>query len=156
MPNPFAKTRGYARLSNIFLSPVFSLRPMPCGFILLTVTGRRSGKPYQRPMRAVRRGDTFYAVATLGKRSDWLRNVRKDPRVRIKASRRTENATVREISDPAEREPAAQFYVSEVFRYDYLDYMSLHWGWPTRRKIIDAHGRWLEDGVMVAIDLEGE
>ena len=156
MPNPFAKTRGYARLSNIFASPIFSLTPMPRGFILLTVNGRRSGKPHQRPMRAVRRGDTFYAVAILGERSDWLRNARKDPRVRIKAGRRTENATVREISDPAERESAAQFYVSEVFRYDYVDYPSLHWGWPTRRKIIDAHSHWLEDGVMVAIDLEGE
>ena len=156
MPNPFAATRGYARLSNIFLAPVLSLTPMPPGFILLTVTGRRSGKPRQRPVRAVRRGDTFYAIATLGERSDWLRNARKEPRVRVKTGRRTQGANVRQIRDSAERESAAELFVSEVFGYDYLDYLSLHWGWPTRRKIMDAHRRWLQDGVMVAIDVEGK
>ena len=150
MPNPFATTRGYARLSNIFLAPVFMLLPMPHGFILLTVTGRRSGKPRQRPVRAVRHGDTLYAVATLGERSDWLRNVRKEPHVRVKAGWRTYRATVREISDSAERASAAELYVSQVFGYDYLDYLSLHWGWPTRRRITAAHRRWLRDGLMVA------
>ena len=154
MPNPFAFTRGYARLSNVFVAPMFRLMPMPGGFVLLTVTGRRSGKPRRRPVRAVRRGDTFYAVAILGERSDWLRNARKEPRVTIRAGRQTNSATVRQLSDPAERESAGELYVSEVFPYDYVDYVSLHWGWPTRRKIIDAHRRWLEDGVMVAIDLD--
>ncbi len=154
MPNPFASTRGYARLANIFVAPMLRLVPMPHGFVLLTVTGRRSGKPRRRPVRAVRRGDTFYAVAILGERSDWLRNARKEPRVTIRPGRRTHDATVRELSDLAERESAGELYVGEIYPYDYVDYVSLHWGWPTRRKIIDAHRRWLEDGVMVAIDLD--
>lgn len=154
MPNPFASTRGYARLSNILVAPVFNLLPMPDGFILLTATGRRSGKLRRRPMRAVRRGDTFYAVAILGERSDWLRNVRKERRVTVKAGGRTQGATARSISDPAEQASAAEQYAGEVFAYDRVDYVSLHWGWPSRRNIIDAHRRWLQDGVMVAIDLE--
>ena len=154
MPNPFAFTRGYARLSNVFVAPIFRLMPMPGGFVLLTVAGRRSGKPRRRPIRAVRRGDTFYAVAILGERSDWLRNARKEPRVKIRAGRQSNGATVRQLSDPTERDSAGELFVSEVFPYDYVDYVSLHWGWPTRRKIIDAHRRWLEDGVMVAIDLD--
>src|SRR3990172_12242847 len=75
MPNPFAGSRGYARLSNVFLRPLFGLLPVPRGFALLTVTGRRSGRPRQRPVRAVRRDATLYAVAMLGQRSDWLRNI---------------------------------------------------------------------------------
>ncbi len=154
MPNPFAFTRGYARLSNVFVAPMFRLMPMPGGFVLLTVNGRRSVKPRRRPVRAVRRGDTLYAVAILGERSDWLRNARKESRVKIRAGRQTNSATVRQLGDPAERESAGELYAREVFPYDYVDYISLHWGWPTRRKIIDAHRRWLEDGVMIAIDLD--
>jgi deazaflavin-dependent oxidoreductase (nitroreductase family) len=156
VPNPFAKSRWYHRLSNIFVSPQFRVLPLPRGFALLTVTGRRSGKPRRRPVRAIRRGDTLYAVAVLGERSDWLRNVRKHPSVRVKIGARTQSARAREIDDAAERESAAELYAREVVPYDYVDYASLHWGFPTRRKIQDAHRRWIEDGVMVAIDLEGD
>jgi deazaflavin-dependent oxidoreductase (nitroreductase family) len=154
VPNPFATTRWYSRLSNIFVAPLFRITSMPRGFALLTVTGRRSGKPRRRPIRAVRRADTLYAVATLGERSDWLRNVRRKPRVRVKIGRRTHDASAREVSDPAERQSAEELYVNEVDLYDYVDYVSLEWGWPTRRRMIDAHRRWLERGVLVAIDLD--
>ena len=156
MPNPFAGSRGYASLSNIFMRPLFSLLPVPRGFALLTVTGRRSGRPRQRPVRAVRRDETLYAVAMLGQRSDWLRNVRKEPRVKIRTGRQRHSGLAREISDPAEREAALELYVQEVFPADYSDYVAYHWGWPTRRKIMEAHRRWAAEGVMVAIRLEGE
>ncbi len=154
MPNPFAGSRGYARLSNIFIRPLFSLLPAPRGFTLLTVTGRRSGNPRQRPVRAVRRGDTLYAVAMLGERSDWLRNVRKEPRVEVKVGRRRYSGLAREVGDRAEREAALELYVREVFPADYGDYAAYHWGFPTRRKIEEAHRRWAAEGIMVAIDLE--
>lgn len=155
MPNPFAKSRWYHRLSNIFVAPQFRLFPMPRGFIFLTVTGRRSGKQRGRPVRAVRRGDTFYAVAVLGERSDWLRNVRKEPRVGVKVGSRRRQGWARQVVDEAEREAAAELYASEVFPYDYVDYASVHWGFPSRRKIQEAHRSWVRDGVMVAIEVEG-
>ncbi len=154
MPNPFAGSRSYARLSNIFMRPLFSLLPVPRGFALLTVTGRRSGRPRQRPVRAVRRDDTLYAVAMLGERSDWLRNVREEPRVGIKVGRQRYRGLAREIGDSAEQESALDIYVREVFPADYSDYAAYHWGWPTRRKIQEAHRRWAAEGVMVAIDRE--
>ncbi len=154
MPNPFAGSRGYARLSNIFMRPLFNLLPVPQGFVLLTVTGRRSGRRRQRPVRAVRSGDTLYAVAMLGERSDWLRNVRRDPRVEAKLGRRRYSGLAREVGDRAEREAALELYVREVFPADYGDYAAYHWGFPTRRKIEEAHRRWAAEGVMVAIDLE--
>ena len=154
MANPFATSRWYSKLSNIFMSPLFRLTPMPRGFALLTVTGRKSGKPRRRPVRAIRRGDTLYAAATLAERSDWLRNVRKQSRVRAKVGGRTYDATARELSDPAERQAAEDAYINEVPAYDYVDYVNLEWGFPTRRAIINAHRRWLERGVLVAIDLD--
>src|SRR3989304_5447381 len=84
MPNPFAGSRGYARLSNIFMVPMFRLLPIPGGFVLLTVTRRRTGKQSHRPVRAVRRDNTLYAVAMLGERSDWLKNVRRQAHLGVK------------------------------------------------------------------------
>jgi deazaflavin-dependent oxidoreductase (nitroreductase family) len=153
MSNPFASSRWYHKLSNIFMMPVFRVVPMPHGFALLTVTGRRSGKARRRPIRAVRRNDTLYAVAALGERSDWLQNVRKEPRVRVKLGGRTQTAVAREIGDPDERRIAEEQYIDQVDRYDYIDYPSLEWGLPARRNIVEAHRRWIERGVLVAIDL---
>jgi deazaflavin-dependent oxidoreductase (nitroreductase family) len=152
--NPFAGSRGYARLSNIFMRPLFRLLPVPRGFALLTVTGRRTGRPRQRPVRAVRRDDTLYAVAMLGERSDWLRNVRVEPRVEAKVGGRRYKGRAREISEAGERETAIELYVGEVFPADYSDYVGYHWGWPNRRKIEEAHRRWAVEGVMVTIELE--
>ncbi len=153
MANPFAGSRGYARLSNVFMRPLFSLLPVPPGFALLTVTGRRSGRLRQRPVRAVRHDNTLYAVAMLGERSDWLRNVRREPQVSVKVGTGRYSGVAREIVDPAEWETAVELYVREVFPADYSDYASYHWGFPTRRKIQGAHRRWAAEGVMVAIDL---
>ncbi len=156
MPNPFAGSRGYARLSNLLMAPLFGLLPVPRGFTLLTVTGRRSGRRRPRPVRAVRRGDTLYAVAMLGRRSDWLRNVRKEPSVAVKLGSRRLSGRAREVTDPGEAAAALEAYVGDVLPADYVDYASYHWGFPTRRKIIEAHHRWAAEGVLVAIDLEGE
>ena len=154
MPNPFAMSRWYHRLSNIFVAPAYRLLPMPRGFVLLTVTGRRSGKPRARPIRAIRDGDTFYAVAILGERSDWLRNVRKNPGVRVKAGARQRAATARAITDPGEAGRAAEIYVQQVVPFDFFDYPAVHWGFPTRSKIVKAHSEWVRDGVLVAITLD--
>ncbi len=42
------------------------------------------------------------------------------------------------MRDPAEQASAAELYADEVFAYDRVDYVSLHWGWPSPRNIIDA------------------
>jgi F420H(2)-dependent quinone reductase len=84
----------------------------------------------------------------------WLRNVRAQPRVRVKIGGRARNATAREVSDPEEIARATEVYVNQIDRYDYVDYPNLEWGWPSKRNIIDAHRRWIERGVLVAIDIE--
>ncbi len=155
MPNPFAGSRGYARLSNLLMRPLFSLLPVPRGFVLLTVTGRRSGRRWQRPVRAVRRDTTLYVVAMLGEHSDWLRNVRKERRVQVKVGGQHHEGLAREIADPAERKTAQELYIREVFLADYADYAAYHWSWPTRGRIKEAHRRWAEDGIMVAVDFAG-
>ncbi len=154
MANPFALSRWFHRLGNAFVAPLFRLGPMPAGFALLTVTGRKTGRPRTRPVRAIRRDDTLYAVALLGERSDWLRNTRAKPEITVKLGSRQFEARVRELADPAERDTAADLFAREVMPFDYVDYAGYEWGVPTRSCIRDAHRRWLQKGTLVAIDLD--
>ena len=154
MANPFRLSRLFHRVGNAFVAPLFRLGPMPAGFALLTVTGRRSGKPRRRPVRAIRREDTLYAVALLGERSQWLRNARAKPEITVKLGSRRLEARVRELDDAGERDAAADLFAGEVVPFDYVDYAGYEWGVPSHRKIVEAHRRWVREGVMVAIDLE--
>ena len=64
MANPFAKSRLFHKLANYSGPPAFfRVLPLPRGFALLTVTGRKTGKRRRRPIRAIRDGTTLYAVA---------------------------------------------------------------------------------------------
>ena len=155
MANPFAKSRWFHRLANVSGMPMFfRLLPAPRGVALLTVTGRRSGKLRRRPIRAIREGTSLYAVAILGARSDWLGNLRANPQARARAGTRTREVTLREITDPAEREKAEQLYVETVVPYDYFDVPIVEWAWPSPSRIRRSHREWLERGTLVALELE--
>jgi len=45
------------------------------GFAILTHTGRRSGRRYQIPINAFRRGDYYIFALTYGSNTDWVKNV---------------------------------------------------------------------------------
>jgi deazaflavin-dependent oxidoreductase (nitroreductase family) len=156
LPEPHKLPRWYLKMGNITNPAMFRLLPVPRGFVLLNLTGRKSGKPRPRPIRALRDGDTLYGVALAGKYSDWLKNARVHPDISVKLGRKTRPASLREVTDAVEKERATQLYVDTVVPYDYQDYPMVHWDFPTRRKIIDAHRRWVDRGIMVAIDLKDE
>ncbi|MGC4108101.1 MAG: nitroreductase family deazaflavin-dependent oxidoreductase [Thermomicrobiales bacterium] len=44
-------------------------------FILISHTGRRSGKPYTVPLLAFRDGDRYIIALTYGETTDWQRNI---------------------------------------------------------------------------------
>jgi deazaflavin-dependent oxidoreductase (nitroreductase family) len=71
------------------------------GEVELTVTGRKSGRELSRPVWFVREGDTLDLVPVSGSDSDWYKNARKAPTVRLTAggAQLTERATP--ITDPA-------------------------------------------------------
>ena len=155
MANPFARSRWFHRLANVSgMWIFFRLLPVPRGFALLTVTGRRTGRRRRRPVRAIRDGTTIYVVAILGERSDWLRNVRANPRATARLSTRTRPVTVREITEPSERQNAAEQYVETVVPYDYFDVPIVDWTWPSASSIRRSHREWLERGTLVALELE--
>ncbi len=59
------------------------LRRLP-GQTLLETTGRVSGLPRRTPVGGRRVGDTFWLVSEFGTRSQYVRNIEADPRVRVR------------------------------------------------------------------------
>jgi deazaflavin-dependent oxidoreductase (nitroreductase family) len=57
----------------------------PPTYAVLETVGRRTGLPRRVPVANGLDGDTFWLFAPLGERSAYVRNLRADPRVRIKA-----------------------------------------------------------------------
>jgi deazaflavin-dependent oxidoreductase (nitroreductase family) len=57
----------------------------PPTYAVLETVGRRTGLPRRVPVANGLDGDTFWLIAALGERSAFVRNLRADPRVRVKA-----------------------------------------------------------------------
>ena len=154
MANPFAKSKTFHKLGNLLASPLWSVLPAPPGLGVVTTTGRTSGKRRTRAMRVVRDGDSAVAVSILGRRSDWFRNVQRDPKVTIKLGTKTFRGNARAIVDPLERERAREVYEPVGGWYDYFDYASFVWDWPTTAKLLRTHNKWFDHGAPVVIELQ--
>jgi deazaflavin-dependent oxidoreductase (nitroreductase family) len=72
---------------------------------LLETTGRKSGRPRRIPIGNGLRGDHFWIVTEHGHRAAYVRNIKANPRVRVKVGRRWYGGTahILEDDDPRER-----------------------------------------------------
>jgi deazaflavin-dependent oxidoreductase (nitroreductase family) len=57
-------------------------------YAIVETIGRSSGLPRQIPVANALRGDTFWVVAEQGRHADWVRNIEREPRVRVCVSGR--------------------------------------------------------------------
>ncbi len=80
------------------------LRRLP-GHQLLETVGRVSGRPRITPIGGRREGDAFWLVSEFGERSQYVRNIRKDNRVRVRLRGRwhTGTAVLLPEDDPVAR-----------------------------------------------------
>ncbi len=53
------------------------------GWVLLTTTGRRTGLARETLLPCTRDDKHVYLISTYGWQSDWIRNLRKDPKVKV-------------------------------------------------------------------------
>ncbi|MGQ5225710.1 nitroreductase/quinone reductase family protein [Streptomyces sp. MN3] len=74
------------------------LRRMPLQTLLET-TGRVSGLPRTTPVGGRRDGDTFWLVSEFGERSQYVRNIKADPRVRVRVRGRWHTGTAHLMPD---------------------------------------------------------
>ncbi|MER7777815.1 nitroreductase/quinone reductase family protein [Streptomyces sp. NPDC096191] len=74
------------------------VRRLP-GQTLLETTGRVSGLPRRTPVGGRRVGDDFWLVSEFGERSQYVRNIRADPRVRVRVRGRWHQGTAHLLPD---------------------------------------------------------
>ncbi|MFF2653752.1 nitroreductase/quinone reductase family protein [Streptomyces sp. NPDC058045] len=78
------------------LNPLLSRLPFQT---VLETTGRNSGLPRRTPVGGRRSGDTFWLVSEFGDRSQYVRNVRADPRVRVRLRGRWYSGTAHPLPE---------------------------------------------------------
>ena len=66
---------------------------------LLETTGRVSGLPRETPVGGRRVGDSFWIVSEFGERSQYVRNIKADPRVRVRLRGRWHTGTAHLLPD---------------------------------------------------------
>ncbi|MFC8241529.1 MULTISPECIES: nitroreductase/quinone reductase family protein [Streptomyces] len=66
---------------------------------LLETTGRASGLPRRTPLGGRRVGDSFWLVSEFGERSQYVRNIKADPRVRVRIKGRWHHGTAHLLPD---------------------------------------------------------
>jgi deazaflavin-dependent oxidoreductase (nitroreductase family) len=69
--------------------------------LLLTTTGRKSGKKRVTPLQYEEIDGTYYLGAARGTKADWVRNLQIDPRVDVRVKNHRFTACAEVITDPA-------------------------------------------------------
>ena len=70
--------------------------------IEITVTGRTSGRPHSYPIWFALDGDKLYLIPVKGSDTDWYKNLRKTPTIRLEARGKTLTASARFLTDEAQ------------------------------------------------------
>ncbi|MEX2540011.1 MAG: nitroreductase/quinone reductase family protein [Actinomycetota bacterium] len=82
--------RAYQRLTMPFFRLSCGFTP---GFGVVETIGRRTGVVRRVPVGGRLSGDTFWLVAGLGRRANYVRNIEANPRVRVKVYGRWRSGT---------------------------------------------------------------
>ena len=69
--------------------------------LLLTTTGRRSGKRRVTPLQYEMIGPDYYLGSARGVKSDWVRNIQSDPQVSMNVGTKHLYGTAEVITDPS-------------------------------------------------------
>jgi deazaflavin-dependent oxidoreductase (nitroreductase family) len=82
--------------------------------IEITVTGRTSGRSHSYPVWFALEGDKLYLIPVRGSDTEWYKNLRKQPSIRLAARGKTLTTSARFLTDEAELDK-----VLEKFRDKY-------------------------------------
>ena len=150
--NPFVRTPQGGRLLSAAKLPFFLLRT-PRGYGVLVTTGRKTGRMRRKCIRAIVDADRVYLVAIGGGHAAWVKNIRDDPRVRIRLGRQWFDGVAAELSDDAELPAARRVYCQTVVPFDYATCRVHRRGRPSRDKIIELTNAWFDGGTPVMVRL---
>jgi deazaflavin-dependent oxidoreductase (nitroreductase family) len=108
MPRPYRKSY-WRRALNALVRPLARLGLTGPRTHLLTVRGRRTGRPWSTPISIVELDGQRYAVAPYGDRN-WVLNARAAGEVELRRGRRRERLAAEEVA-PEEAVPVLRRYV---------------------------------------------
>jgi deazaflavin-dependent oxidoreductase (nitroreductase family) len=108
------------------------------GVCYLTTTGRVSGKAHTIEIWFGLREGIVYLLSGGGDRADWVKNIRKDPRVRLRIGTRTVPARARLLRAGTKEDAAAR----ELLDGKYM-------GWHEGKRL----SSWARGALPVAIDI---
>jgi deazaflavin-dependent oxidoreductase (nitroreductase family) len=94
------------RLMNPLVRRLLEWGVFPRTHALLETTGRRSGLPRRVPIGNGLRDGHFWILTEHGRSADYVRNIEKDPRVRVKVGRSWRSGTAHILPDDDPRERA--------------------------------------------------
>jgi len=100
------------RAANRLVRLLLRLGLMPGPTYLLTVPGRRTGRPLSTPVTLVEDGNTRWLVAPYGNVA-WVRSARAAGQVTLSHGNRSEALPIRELG-PTEAAPVLQRYITRV------------------------------------------
>ena len=110
-------------------------------YCYLTTTGRVTGKPHQIEIWFGLKDNTVYLLSGNKDKSDWVKNMLKNPSVTIRIAKKTFNATARIVTDK-EEEMMARNMLADKYH---------------ERKANGSLDTWARTALPVAIDLiQGE
>jgi deazaflavin-dependent oxidoreductase (nitroreductase family) len=159
--NFFVRSAGGGRALSALMMPFFMVRP-PKGYAAITTTGRKSGKPRRKCVRAIRSGSSVYVVmlrppVVAMENPDiitaWVLNIRSDPNVSLRLRGGEFPGLARELAEPDELQKARDVFCEAVVPFDYGECNVHLRGLPNRNKIRELNRYWFDTGVPLAIDL---
>lgn len=159
--NPFVRSAAGGRALSALMLPFVTILPS-AGFGVITTTGRKTGKPRRKCIRAIRREDKVYivmlrpplvALARPSAVTAWVWNIRANPNVRLRIRGGRFQGVARELKEPAELQQAREAFCETVNAFDYAECQLHLRGLPTRSKIKELHHYWFDTGIPLVVDL---
>ncbi|MFE0420207.1 nitroreductase/quinone reductase family protein [Streptomyces tendae] len=136
MPKPPNPERKYRTVTAFQRRLNAVVRRLP-GQTLLETTGRVSGLPRRTPVGGRREGDSFWLVSEFGERSQYIRNIKADPRVRVRVRGRWYAGTAHLLPDD---DPLARLRRLPRFNSMAVRAMGVGTGHLTVRVELEGHG----------------
>lgn len=100
------------RLANAFVRAMLAVGVPIRDTYMLTVRGRRTGRPHSTPVRLVEENGNRWLVAPYGP-VNWVRNARAAGQVTLSRGRKLETVAIEELG-PTESAPVLKRYLEEV------------------------------------------
>jgi deazaflavin-dependent oxidoreductase (nitroreductase family) len=106
-------------------------------YCYLTTTGRITGKPHEIEIWFGLNDTTIYLMSGGMDKSDWVKNLLKNPSVAVQIAKRTFNGTARLVKDEQEEVTARNMLADKY----------------NERKANGSLGKWARTALVVGIDL---